>query len=367
MRPCDSVTGTRCTRCGPPSCFMRVHTPSPFSRKVTSLKPPRSDGLEPEHLELPAHAGGVGPVHLEQVAGEEVGLLAALGAADLDDDVVAVVGVAGQQQQLELVVEPVDGGLGPLDLGPHQLAVVAGRVGVHLPGRGQVVGAPPAGRRARSDDGLELLVAPGHLGVAGLVGQQRRGRPGAPRPRGTPSPGRRGGRSRRPGYPAPHPRPVAEAGPRAPDRATGSGGRPDGRSGPPVAGPGDHLGRSARAAARARVLAWASRSGSDQHQAGARGRRQARASAAVGTRSRSMPTEATTTTGAPSGSVPTAAAAMTSLTPLAGQRALDRRPARPPRRWRLGHQPAAQPALGPSRFSGCGGAPGRRTGRARSR
>ena len=37
MRPCASVTGTRCTRCGPPSCFMRVHTPSPFSRNDTSL------------------------------------------------------------------------------------------------------------------------------------------------------------------------------------------------------------------------------------------------------------------------------------------------------------------------------------------
>jgi len=35
MRPCDSVTGTRCTRCGPPSCLRRVQTPSPFARKVT--------------------------------------------------------------------------------------------------------------------------------------------------------------------------------------------------------------------------------------------------------------------------------------------------------------------------------------------
>ena len=28
MRPCDSVTGTRCTRCTPPSNFSRAQTPS---------------------------------------------------------------------------------------------------------------------------------------------------------------------------------------------------------------------------------------------------------------------------------------------------------------------------------------------------
>ena len=60
MRPWLSVTGTRCTRCGPPSCFMRVHTPSPLTRNVTSLSPPRSLGVGAEHLDLPALAGGVG-------------------------------------------------------------------------------------------------------------------------------------------------------------------------------------------------------------------------------------------------------------------------------------------------------------------
>src|SRR5690606_2569691 len=35
-RPCDSVTGTRCTRWGPASNFMRDQTPSPASRNVTS-------------------------------------------------------------------------------------------------------------------------------------------------------------------------------------------------------------------------------------------------------------------------------------------------------------------------------------------
>ena len=43
MRPWLSVTGTRCTRCGPPSCFIRLHTPAPERRKVMSLYPPMSD------------------------------------------------------------------------------------------------------------------------------------------------------------------------------------------------------------------------------------------------------------------------------------------------------------------------------------
>ena len=92
-----------------------------------------------QHLQLPARAQGVGLVHVEQVAGEEVGLLAALGAADLDDDVLALVGVLGQQQHLELVLEAgqVVLGLGHLD--PGQLALVAGGLGEQLPGGGQVV------------------------------------------------------------------------------------------------------------------------------------------------------------------------------------------------------------------------------------
>ena len=59
-------------------------------------------------LDLPASALGVAEVHVEEVAGEEVGLLAALGAADLDDDVAAVVGILGKQQRLELFLDGED-------------------------------------------------------------------------------------------------------------------------------------------------------------------------------------------------------------------------------------------------------------------
>ena len=165
MRPWLSVTGTRCTRWGPPSCFMRVHTPSPASANVTSSKPPRSDAVEPEHLELPALAGGEALVHLEQVAGEEVGLLAALGAADLDDDVAVVVRVLGQQQQLQLGLEPLDVGLGR---GPSSRAksrsspVVSASISL-------AVSRSPRRRRssaAAASDRLELVVARGGRGVA---------------------------------------------------------------------------------------------------------------------------------------------------------------------------------------------------------
>ena len=38
------VTGTRCTRCGPPSYFRFRHAVAPHTSKVTSLNPPISLG-----------------------------------------------------------------------------------------------------------------------------------------------------------------------------------------------------------------------------------------------------------------------------------------------------------------------------------
>ena len=46
MRPDDSVTGTRWTRWGPPSCSSRCQASSPLTTKVISFSPSRSDGLE---------------------------------------------------------------------------------------------------------------------------------------------------------------------------------------------------------------------------------------------------------------------------------------------------------------------------------
>ena len=42
MRPLDSVTGTRCTRCVPLSYFKKLYAPAPSTEKEISLKPPIS-------------------------------------------------------------------------------------------------------------------------------------------------------------------------------------------------------------------------------------------------------------------------------------------------------------------------------------
>ena len=52
MRPCDSVSGTRCTRCVPPSHLNTRYAPSPFTANVTSLYPPPSLGLDPSSSTL---------------------------------------------------------------------------------------------------------------------------------------------------------------------------------------------------------------------------------------------------------------------------------------------------------------------------
>ena len=88
MRPCDSVTGTRCTRCTPPSNFSADHTPSGSlardrtdERDVLVAAQVGLDGVE--HLGPPAAALGVAQVHPQQVAGEQRRLLAALPGLDL--------------------------------------------------------------------------------------------------------------------------------------------------------------------------------------------------------------------------------------------------------------------------------------------
>jgi hypothetical protein len=45
MRPCDSVTGTRCTRCTPASYFSRDQAPLPLTANTASLIPSRSEAL----------------------------------------------------------------------------------------------------------------------------------------------------------------------------------------------------------------------------------------------------------------------------------------------------------------------------------
>ena len=128
-------------------------------------------GIAAQHVHGPTLAGGERAVHLVQVASEQVGLLAALGAADLDDDVALVVGIVRQQQNAQLVGEPGDRGFRGVDLRPEDVALVTGRIRQHPLGHVEV-GTAGAQLAGPLDDRRQLAVALCYLLEAGLVGDE---------------------------------------------------------------------------------------------------------------------------------------------------------------------------------------------------
>ena len=110
MRPCDSVAGTRCTRCTPPSYLRWAQTPCDGSvalrldRDLHVLVAAEVALGALEELDLPALRLGVVHVHAQQVGGEQGALGAALAALDLHDHVTAVVGVARDEQAPQLLL-----------------------------------------------------------------------------------------------------------------------------------------------------------------------------------------------------------------------------------------------------------------------
>ena len=159
MRPWLSVTGTRCTRCGPASCLRRAHASSPLTTSVASRTPPMSDGWRRQDLDLPAVALRERLVHLQEICREQVRLFSAFGAADLEDDVLAVVGIARDEQLLELCLELGERRLLLRDLGRHVGAHVA--VGLVLEELARVgdLGFRRSVRAIGVDDRLQLRVA----------------------------------------------------------------------------------------------------------------------------------------------------------------------------------------------------------------
>jgi hypothetical protein len=61
---------------------------------MTSLRPPLGEASG-EHFGFETRTFRVAQVHLVEVASEQVGFFAPLGAADLDDHIAPVVGVLG--------------------------------------------------------------------------------------------------------------------------------------------------------------------------------------------------------------------------------------------------------------------------------
>src|SRR2546426_3110663 len=79
--------------------------PAPVHEEDDVLEAARAGHAGIHDLDLPALALGVLRVHTRQLRGEQRGLLAACAGADLDEDVLLVVGIARQEQALQLVLE----------------------------------------------------------------------------------------------------------------------------------------------------------------------------------------------------------------------------------------------------------------------
>ena len=146
--PLASVAGTRCTRCTPASKRSWEYTRSPETSAMSSLKPPADASLMDRTSTLPAAPLGVARVHAEQVGGEQRGLFAARAAPDLEHGVARVVGIARQQQQVELLRQSL--GLA-LELGNLQLWRARAARGPTAPrGRLRAASAPLGSARIRA-------------------------------------------------------------------------------------------------------------------------------------------------------------------------------------------------------------------------
>ena len=175
MRPCDSVTGTRCTRCTPPSYFRCAQTPSSGSDRAPGLDRQlrvlvaaqvRLGGTQ--QLRRPAHLLRVPRVHPQQVRGEQRRLLAALPRLDLEDHVARVVGVARDED----LAQPGRGRVGRL----LQRRQLGGEALVDLRQLGGGLGVVGRGlpRRVRLRDPAELGVPTAELAGVRGVGVHRR-------------------------------------------------------------------------------------------------------------------------------------------------------------------------------------------------
>ncbi len=90
-----------------------------------------------EDFDLPAVLLGEAEVHAEDLGDEERGFIAAGAGAELEDDVLLVVGVLGQEQDLQLFLGPGLAGLEGVELGLGHLLDLGVGLGEHGLGVGQ--------------------------------------------------------------------------------------------------------------------------------------------------------------------------------------------------------------------------------------
>jgi len=124
-----------------------------------------------QHLDLPAARLRVFGVHAKQVAGEQRRLVAAGPGADFQDDVAFVVGVLGQQRDLDVAAHRLQRRLRLVGLRRRDLPHF--RVERGIGEQGREIGALAllgAQRRDRLRQRLQLRVFAGNLGVLGAAG-----------------------------------------------------------------------------------------------------------------------------------------------------------------------------------------------------
>ena len=176
IRPWLSVTGTRCTRWPPPSYLNAGHARLPDTSNGHAVEAAAIADVGSERLGSQRVAAGVGDVHLVEIAGEQVGLLASLCAADLDDDVAAGMGIGRNHQLRQLGGDLVQGLGGRRQLGREQLTIVADRLGEQFMG-GLGIGAQRPLPAGCGDDRGQLVISLGHraqlcrIGGDGRIGQ----------------------------------------------------------------------------------------------------------------------------------------------------------------------------------------------------
>ncbi len=101
MRPCVSVSGTRCTRCTPLSNLSLAKTPRPLISGHDLLVPAGGALAFGQDLDPPSLEFGVAGIHAEQIPGEKRRLVATGPRTDLEDRALLVRGILRQQKEAQ--------------------------------------------------------------------------------------------------------------------------------------------------------------------------------------------------------------------------------------------------------------------------